>query len=418
MAQFPINIQSFILEDGATPLTYWRCDYLSGAWTPAIKVFDSGNPAVDFYNFSAGATADGTDLGMCIADAGGDPNVSTLESIGDGIPQPVYDASAGNTLTTPAQDHPTGQWKYKGNWYEVVTELSVPNVHVRKSTDNRATWNELDAAHAPSGSVPIDFTTVTRASAIRRTLSVPNKIDLFCTNIIGGTTTRFFLYTFDLDSEMWTGPYGIQDIVDVPDGNLLAGQNSNETFWNFSDGVVRFANGDIAGFVTGSSTGQNYYAIFNGTVWGTLIAFGGANVDTLAQVIVDPSLGETMHLWTQIGGPHTTQFNYFTATHAGTVTGPLFTTPIIGFGGGGMGHAVGMSGILWVPITDNNDAFNSVWIGAEGTGSFAKSPLPIPPPDIGVTPSAGSDMLDWLAPVGGHKSLPQFIKGGVNRTTG
>ncbi len=408
MPQFPINIQTFPLSSGATDLTYWRSDFIGGSWTTPVLIFDLGATPTFFYNQTAGATSDGTNIGVCIAHSVSPPDATTLESVGDGPPDPVYDASNGNSVTAPSQAQSTGEWLYKGNWYEVVTDLGAPNVRVRKSTDNRATWTELDPTHAPSGTVadPIFFTIVTRNSAVRRSLAVPNKIDLFGTNF-GGGDSAIFLYTFDLDTGLWTGPYGVLVISGVQIGN---GYNADENFWRFSDGVVRFPNGDLAGFYADNATGQVYCRVFDGTSWGSAIPVGDTT-DRYFQAIVDPASPETMYVWTSavLGS----RFRYYSATHTGTVLGPLFTVTTTG-SFGGIGHGVCMSGILWVPITDSDDTFNSVWTGAAG-GSLIKSPLPVPTPDIGFPPNAGSYMIDWLVsgptpPPSAAGIIPKFIK--------
>ena len=73
-----------------------------------------------------------------------------------------------------------------------------------------------------------------------------------------------------------------------------------------------------------------------------------------------------------------------------------------------MGHGVVMGGTMYVPITDSSLPTESVWIGSGG--SFTETQLPIPPPDIGVTPNAGGNMLDWACAAAPSGWLPQYIR--------
>lgn len=335
----------------------------SGTWSNLTKIVDIGGAGtIPATEMSGGPSTDelqSSQLGL-IAEGIIAPDAGLFFVGNGGTPQIVTGFNTGAIISLYAF---VGSWRIGNADYIAIIIGSPHRLTVISRPVGGPTWTELDGGNAPALSGSPKWT----ARRQGNTLYTASGQDIG----VGSTIT---LKDFDFLSGTWGAAYGSLTLTITPvtgDYNLQNGDN-----------IVQFVNGDRGLFYATTSDGSTYslwYRLLSGGVYGAanLVATGGST--QYAFMLLDPS-GETMLVfrYSFVGTqqPNGYQLIHQTVTHAGVVSGNLFTFPSTNpMGTFPSGSGVVANGNIYVGYSADNAAC-TIWAASLGTAAFVPETLP------------------------------------------
>lgn len=308
-------------------------------------------------------------------------------------------------------DMDQGPWKFGDAKYAMVGDLTSGHhthglIMIKTEDEGVTDWVAVDQSNSPPADDSRRIFMVNRGSVIGvndHLIFVFRKDDPF--------TQNFSFQTFDLNTELWSAPFGTIDLS-ATGANVQPGC-----------GIVPFANGDIGILYGANSLGSPahsfiwYRRYLSTGSWEAPIQWdtGGPAEVAWGNMLFDPIANNMYFFWYTTDGtdtgkaqlvspdgtPLTSIFSFEVGTVDGFNRGTLLNDPINGDN-------------VYQPFDTVSDNVNCIWVAPRGTVDFVKEPLPRPPGET-IEQScaymfAGHYYLAPSSPGGPGKFIPQYIK--------